>query len=122
MENLKRHFARIGALLNVSVRPAIRRFWWTGNIDFLIDVIQTPRGEAFDLTVDEEALPNLELHAVDVQPKQRHLLLLVKRRNAAAKWRKEKFLCGHDERHWFVAAVPDARGVANNGTTTRDTS
>ena len=25
---------------------------------------------------------------------------------------KQKFLCGHDERHWFVAAVPeDARGV-----------
>ena len=113
MENLKRHFARIGALLNVSVRSAIRRFWSTRDIDFLIDVIQTPRGEAFHVTVDEEALPNLELHAVDVQPKQRHLLLLVKRRNAAAKWRKEKFLCGHDERHWFVAAVPDARGVAN---------
>ena len=59
----------------------------------MIDVIQTPRGDAFDLTVDEEALPNLELHAVDVPPKQRHLLLLVKRRNAAAKRRKEKFLC-----------------------------
>ena len=26
---------------------------------------------------------------------------------------KSKFLCGHDERHWFVAAVPEgARGVA----------
>ena len=26
--------------------------------------------------------------------------------------RKSKFLCGHDERHWFVAAVPEAaRGV-----------
>jgi len=93
MENLKRHFARIGALLNVSVRPAIRRFWSTRDIDFLIDVILTPRGQAFDLTVDEEALPNLELHTVDVQPKQRPLLLLVKRRNAAAKQRKEKFLC-----------------------------
>jgi len=23
-----------------------------------------------------------------------------------------KFLCGHDERHWFVAAVP-GRGVSN---------
>jgi hypothetical protein len=26
---------------------------------------------------------------------------------------KSKFLCGHDERHWFVAAVPEAaRGVS----------
>ncbi|MCH8960243.1 MAG: hypothetical protein IH820_02635 [Bacteroidetes bacterium] len=97
-DHLMRHFARIGALLNVSVRPAIQRFWSTRDIDFLIDVIQTPRGEAFQLTVDEEALPNLELRAVDVQPKQRHLLLLVKRRNAATERRKEKFLSGHDER------------------------
>ncbi len=36
--------------------------------------------------------------------------MLVKRRNAAAKRRKEKFLCGHDE--WFGAAAPDVRGVA----------
>ena len=93
MENLKRHFARIGATLNVWVRPAIRRFWWTRDIDFLIDVIENRRGEAFHLTVDEEARPNLELDTVDGQPKQRHLLLLVKRRNAAAKQRKEKFLC-----------------------------
>ena len=92
-DHLKRHFARIGALLNGSVRPAIRRFWSTRDIDFLIDVIQTPRGDAFDLTVDEEALPNRELHAVDVQPKQRPLLLLVKRRNAADKRRKETFVC-----------------------------
>ena len=36
----------------------------------------------------------------------RHLLLLVRGEE------KSKFLCGHDERHWFVAAVPeDARGV-----------
>ncbi len=62
MENLKRHYARIGALLNVSVRPAIRRFWSTRDIDFLIDVIENRRGEAFHLTTDEEALPNLELH------------------------------------------------------------
>ena len=27
---------------------------------------------------------------------------------------KSKFLCGHDERHWFVAAIPeDARGVTD---------
>jgi hypothetical protein len=26
---------------------------------------------------------------------------------------KHKFLCGHDERHWFVAAVPERATVAN---------
>lgn len=112
-EYLVRHFARVGALLKIGVRPAIRRFWWTRDIDVLIDVIQTPRGEAFHLTVDEEALPDLDIHAVDVQPKQKHLLLLVKRLSGASERRKEKFLCGLDECHWFVAAVPEARGIAH---------
>ncbi|MFN2598456.1 MAG: hypothetical protein ABR563_14850, partial [Pyrinomonadaceae bacterium] len=40
-------------------------------------------------------------------PDARHLLLLARRAS-----RKEKFLCGHDERHWFVCAVP-GRSVAS---------
>ena len=48
-----------------------------------------------------------EAEVVDVAPADRHLLLLVRREEE-----KAKFLCGHDERHWFVAAIPeDARGV-----------
>jgi hypothetical protein len=44
---------------------------------------------------------------VDVARAERHLLLLV--RTGAE---KSKFLCGRDERHWFVAAIPEAaRGV-----------
>ena len=27
--------------------------------------------------------------------------------------RKDKFLCGHDERHWFVAGVPERAPVSN---------
>jgi len=27
---------------------------------------------------------------------------------------KHKFLCGHDERHWFVAAVPENRASVAN--------
>ena len=49
---------------------------------------------------------------VDVDRRGRHLLLLVRDGGE-----KSKFLCGHDERHWFVAAVPeDARGVAGVAT------
>jgi hypothetical protein len=39
--------------------------------------------------------------------------LLVKQLTAGQP-QKEKFLCGHDERHWFVAGVANA-GVANVG-------
>ena len=52
-----------------------------------------------------------EPQVVAVDARDRHLLLLV--RHAGE---KSKFLCGHDERHWFVAAVPeDARGVNGVG-------
>ena len=91
-EYLVRHFARLGASLTVEVQPAMAPFGWSQGIDFLIDVIETRRGEAFHITVEEEALPNLAVHAVDVQPKQKHLLLLVKRLSGAPEQRKEKFL------------------------------
>lgn len=48
-----------------------------------------------------------DLRVITVEPKGRHLLL-------QGEWNgeKHKFLCGHDERNWFVAAIPEtARGV-----------
>jgi len=47
-----------------------------------------------------------EVAVLDVQPADRHLLLLV--REGAE---KSKFLCGHDERHWFVAGIPESAPV-----------
>jgi hypothetical protein len=64
------------------------------------------RGEFFDVRFTGGGRP-VELEVVDVDRNDRHLLLLVRDGEE-----KSKFLCGHDERHWFVAAVPeDARGV-----------
>src|SRR5262249_18481361 len=37
----------------------------------------------------------------------RHLLLMTRNGNGE----KRKFLMGHDERHWFVAAIPEAAPV-----------
>jgi hypothetical protein len=71
-----------------------------------IDVRSDRKGEYFDLWfVDGER--EVELEVVDADRADRHLLLLVR-----DGLEKRKFLCGHDERHWFVAAVPEsARGV-----------
>jgi hypothetical protein len=97
-EVLERRFAAIGARVKVEDGP------WRGTP--LIDVRSDRRGEYFDLSF-EEGDREVELDVVDVLRRDRHLLLLVRNGDA-----KSKFLCGHDERHWFVAAVPDeARGV-----------
>src|SRR5262245_47724645 len=111
-ENLKRQFAKIGAMLEVKVAPTVGQpLRWqprSSQADFLFDVTQDKRGEQFALTVQENAVDKLEFLVIDLQPQQRHLLLLLKRLEAGTGRRKEKFLCGHDERHWFIAPVSGA--------------
>ena len=58
-------------------------------------------------------MDKLEFLVVDLQPQQRHLLLLLKHWGAEVERPEEKFLCGHDERHWFIAPVPEGQGVVN---------
>lgn len=85
-------FAAIGA--RCIIRPR-RPMEFVRN--FSADVRRDRKGEYFDLVVRE----NVPIEVIDAQPRLRHLVLLV--RNQLA---KEKYLCGHDERHWFVSAVP----------------
>jgi hypothetical protein len=71
-----------------------------------IDVRVDRRGEYFELGV--LGLRDADVMVVETDDVDRALLLLV--RNG---WEKSKFLCGFDERHWFVAAIPEAAdGVA----------
>lgn len=98
-EVLERRFAAMGARLSLAERP------WRGAPR--IDVRSDGYGEVFDIRFIGDG-GEVEVEVVDVRPRERHLLLLV--RNGEE---KSKFLCGHDERHWFVAAIPEAaRGVS----------
>ena len=102
---LKRHFAHIGARVQVrSDDGRSRSIAREGTVT--LDVIQDRFGELFDVRVMPMAEPRIEV--LQAVPNQRHLLLLTQ---AHATAEKDKFLCGHDERHWFVAAVP-GRSVA----------
>ena len=69
------------------------------------DVRRAGGVEFFDLRVGGES----ELRVVDVRPELRHLLLL----GIDNDRRKNKFLCGHEERDWFVPGVPNDRGVGS---------
>jgi len=96
---IKTKFQRLGA--RAKIRPLRRRS--TGSI--VIDIGHDRHGEFFDIQADDDA--NLEV--LDVQPRDRHLLLMIRRPNQRPGLpdTKDKFLCGHDERHWFVAGVPE---------------
>jgi hypothetical protein len=70
----------------------------------LLDVQTDRRGEFFEIA----RLPGADaaVEVLDVQPADRHLLLLVREGKD-----KSKYLCGHDERHWFVAGIPESAPV-----------
>jgi hypothetical protein len=95
---IERMFGRIGA--RVKIGDDVSRRHPAG-----IDIATDKRGEYFDIRV--EPTDNVEYEVIDSQPALRHLLLMARRENG-----KQRFLCGHDERHWFVCAVP-GQSVSN---------
>ena len=70
-----------------------------------MNILRDGKGEYFEILHRRDT----EVQIVDVQKTDRHLLLLAR----DAENRKSKFLCGHDERAWFVAAIPESKTVRN---------
>ena len=102
-------FAKMGGRVRFGPRISQQENRWLVDGDRMlrVDIRTDRRGEYFEIRVDDSLV---DLEVVDLKPKDRHLLLLARRIDQR---QKDKFLCGHDERHWFVAAVPNARGVSN---------
>src|SRR3954470_14817474 len=98
---LETKFARIGARLKVSERADHRRISPGGNVR--LDVRDDREGEYFEIRIPGAGS---DVEVLDVRRTDRHLLLMVREGGE-----KHKFLCGHDERHWFVAAVPESAAV-----------
>ena len=100
-EHLTDKFLRIGARLKLASRPPHR---FRTKVDVVLDIGSDRHGEFFEITPRPGT--NVEVSVLDVQPADRHLLLLVREGNE-----KNKYLCGHDERHWFVAGIPENASV-----------
>ena len=69
-----------------------------------LDVASDRKGEFFDIRVRDDV--TLDMEVLDLRRDLRHLLLVDR---VAAE--SHRYLCGHDERHWFVAAIPEAIGA-----------
>jgi len=91
LEHLSRAFGSMGARLNTIVAPVSA---------FSIDIRNDRQGEFFELRLPFEMESGEGIELLQIKDKDLHLLLMVKRIN------KDRYLCGHDERSWFVAAVP----------------
>lgn len=101
--SIVKHFEKMGAKaeelppISADRRPRLRRFdRLVSRTDGRAQVILNERGFRLQSGQNTEWIP------LQVDVKDRHLLLLAK--DGGEKFR---FLCGHDERDWFVAAVPE---------------
>jgi len=103
---LQEKFARMGARLRVG-EPDRRRA--PRDLPLTLDVRSDARGEFFDVGLRPGAA--VEVDVLDLRKRERHLLLMAREGGE-----KSLYLCGHDERHWFVAAVPERAGAANVAT------
>ncbi len=100
---LNQKFERIGARLKIVAPPARRLR--NATTQLALDIREDRRGEFFEIMPLVDTPPVIDV--LDVQPADRHLLLLVREDGGV----KNKYLCGHDERHWFVAGIPEAAPV-----------
>lgn len=78
-----------------------------------------PRPVALDVRRDRDGeyflvrkLDEVSVEVLDVQPQDRHLVLLARVPHRLGHVVKSRFLLGHDERHWFVAAIPEQSPVS----------
>jgi hypothetical protein len=102
-------FSLMGAKVRfgeMSGRQAFRLPGAANAQPFALDVKKdNDRRQHFEFLVHPTA-PNLEVTVPDLQIKDRHLTLRVGWKEAGND-HKATFLCGHDERFWFAAAIPE---------------
>lgn len=104
-KQIESKFAAMGARLKVREIPSWNAInpWRSQPVDFAVDIQRDGKGEFFELRVPESLRETLDASVAQAETKQRHLLLFVRKDGQAP---LDRFLCGHDEREWFVAAVP----------------
>jgi hypothetical protein len=93
----QRAFAEIGARFEVEeIDPGNDRA-------YTLDISEEHGRQYFLLRTQPRIMPSLDLQVLQKSREERHLLLRVKELERPA---SDRFLCGFDEREWFVAATP----------------
>ncbi len=102
--NLEKHFDKIGAKHKI-VKRAVRNRDIPPAIS--LNIINRKGEELFEITMREDIADSIDISVLEVKPEERHLVLMARGGGI-----KEHFLCGHDERHLFVASVQGVSTVA----------
>jgi hypothetical protein len=114
--DLNRYFSQMGARVKVLEGLAPVSRWRMARTPedaqrISLDIGRDKRGEFFEIRTAPGS--EQEIVVLNAQPREKHLLLLSRQFGERGQvLAKQKFLCGHDERHWFVAAIPEREPVS----------
>jgi len=102
---IREKFEKIGARVKFSELTARRDVDVSSSV--VVDVLSDKKGQIFDIGTKG----NVELSVLDVQVKDRHLLMMAKMVSGDGSIEPDivKTLCGHDEREFFAAQVPTGK-------------
>jgi len=118
-ELMERKFKAMGADLHVErMTERTGRFWTGGRLvrmapdgrpPYTVNVVSAKKTkrESFEIRWNPSLRRSPGFRVLDARPAERHLLLLARWTEAGGAQNVDRFLCGHDERFWFAAAVPD---------------
>ena len=108
MENLVSKFQRIKARVKFGEVTATHH---GDHSAVRLNVARDKKGTFFEVL----ARRDVQIEILEVRPEIRHLLLMAKIPSAKPGLpdEKHKYLCGADERDWFVAAVPETACVSS---------
>lgn len=97
--HIQSSFAAMGARFKTQMTADNPRGMPSG---YALDIQRDCLGDYFELRVTRARSNALEVTVPQADKRDRHLLLFVRQPDGIP----DRFLCGHDERAWFVAAVP----------------
>lgn len=99
MNSVESKFQKMGARCEVRESQPLQR---TTRGPVSLNVLRDRQGEYFVVS----HRPDVDLEVLSVDVSDRHLVLMARDGKV-----KSRFLCGHDEREWFVAAIPERTPV-----------
>lgn len=114
--NLEKFFLRIGARIKVVQFSIVRSGWRRVNsreedLWVVLGIGRDKLGQFFEIRT--LAGTEQDLLVLNADSSKKHLLLLSRQFDEQGRLHaKQKFLCGQDEGHWFVAAIPEDEPVS----------
>src|SRR5271169_5452092 len=104
--DISKKFEKMGAGVEFRITWRARASLTNRPVPLTINIASKNGREIFDVAISGNFKDSLDLQVLQVLPREQHLVLVARELDEDGRaLKKHHFLCGHDERHWFVAGV-----------------